>query len=82
MIDELLALFILYMCLNLNTGLKIVISPSGQVASLEARHVDLIEALQLWNTSYPGLTIISGPRPFAPAVFLQGRNLFSTFFSV
>ncbi|XP_069969926.1 protein kinase C-binding protein NELL1 isoform X2 [Penaeus vannamei] len=35
------------------------------------RQVDVIESLQLLNTSYPGLTVIRGPRPFAPAVFLQ-----------
>ncbi|KAF2349913.1 Concanavalin A-like lectin/glucanase domain [Trinorchestia longiramus] len=48
--------------------------PGGAEGSLvdSALHVDLIEALQLWNTSYRGLTLIPGPRPFAPAVFLQG----------
>ncbi|KAK4316858.1 hypothetical protein Pmani_012034 [Petrolisthes manimaculis] len=38
------------------------------------REVDLIESLQLWNTSYPGLTVIRGPRPIAPAIFLQGET--------
>ncbi|XP_076060602.1 protein kinase C-binding protein NELL1-like isoform X1 [Oratosquilla oratoria] len=43
-------------------------------ASAASKHVDLIEALQLWNTTYAGLTVIPGPRPFAPAVFLQGES--------
>ncbi|XP_068249419.1 protein kinase C-binding protein NELL2a-like isoform X1 [Palaemon carinicauda] len=38
------------------------------------RQVDVIESLQLWNTTYQGLTVIPGPRPFAPAVFLQGES--------
>nr|XP_045616855.1 protein kinase C-binding protein NELL2-like [Procambarus clarkii] len=38
------------------------------------RQVDLIESLQLWNTSFQGLTVIPGPRPIAPAIFLQGET--------
>ena len=44
-----------------------------------SRHIDLIESLQLWNTSYKGLTVIPGPRAIAPAIFLQG-NIFGGIF--
>ncbi|KAK8386242.1 hypothetical protein O3P69_010740 [Scylla paramamosain] len=46
----------------------------GSAESSGGRQVELIESLPLWNTSYPGLTVIPGPRPIAPAVFLQGES--------
>ncbi|CAL4163344.1 unnamed protein product, partial [Meganyctiphanes norvegica] len=46
----------------------------GSIGNVSSRQVDVIEELQLWNTTYQGLTVIPGPRPFAPAVFLQGES--------
>ncbi|XP_043204640.1 protein kinase C-binding protein NELL1-like isoform X1 [Amphibalanus amphitrite] len=45
----------------------------GGGISTETRiQVDLIEGLQLFNTTYPGVNIIPGPHSFTPALSLSG----------
>ena len=46
----------------------------GGISTEPRIQVDLIEGLQLFNTTYPGVTIIPGPHSFTPALSLSGGS--------
>ena len=45
----------------------------GGISTEPRIQVDLIEGLQLFNTTYPGVTTIPGPHSFTPALSLSGE---------